>query len=225
MTGDGLKVSTDEHFPRFTLDDNEHVCWIATYVAAGRWQELNMLLGQPESWFLSFARSLKGDGAESIDALFSMLQHVLMAQRKNDFLAIQLEPAFSPFARTNAVALTRALRQGDLWFTAEWSRTFAAGWEERVPQRHLTSYTGGPGESRATAVSIQSPDLATAIQGEYWYLFYCYGRDWNLGQEQRAVPSPDGRVFDQVELIFPGRPPEWAYFDVTALVTPSSKPA
>lgn len=26
------------------------------------------------------------------------------------------------------------------------------------------------------------------------------------------MPAADGRVFDQVELIFPGRPPEWAYF-------------
>lgn len=39
-----MKVSPKEHFPRFTLDDNEHVGWIATYVAAGRWQEINMLL-------------------------------------------------------------------------------------------------------------------------------------------------------------------------------------
>jgi hypothetical protein len=31
----------EEHFPRFTLDDNEHVSLIATYVAAGRWQEIN----------------------------------------------------------------------------------------------------------------------------------------------------------------------------------------
>jgi hypothetical protein len=37
-----------------------------------------------------------------------MLQHVLMAQHKTDFLAIQLQPAFSGFARANAVALTKA---------------------------------------------------------------------------------------------------------------------
>ena len=219
-----MKVSPEEHFPRFTLDDNEHVCWIATYVAAGRWQEINMLLGQPQSWFLSFARTLKGDGAESIDAIFSMLQHVLMAQRKTDFLAVQLEPAFSALARADAVALTSALKGGDLRFTAEWNRIFAAGWEARVPERLLTAYTGGPGDSPATAVSIQAPDLATAIHGEYWYLFYYYGRNWKLGREQRIMPAADGRVFDQVELIFPGRPPEWAYFDVTAVVTPSSKP-
>jgi hypothetical protein len=108
--------------------------------------------------------------------------------------------------------------------TAEWNRIFAAGWEARVPERLLTAYTGGPGDSPATAVSIQAPDLATAIHGEYWYLFYYYGRNWKLGREQRSMPAADGRVFDQVELIFPGRPPEWAYFDVTAVVTPSSKP-
>lgn len=183
-----------------------------------------VVLGQPHSWFLSFARTLKGDGAESVDAIFSMLQHVLMAQRKNDFLAVQLEPAFSAFARANAVTLTRALKGGDLRFTAEWNRIFAAGWEERVPERLLTAYTGGPGDSPNTAVSIQAPDLATAIHGEYWYLFYYYGRNWKLGGEQRTMPAADGRVFDQVELIFPGRPPEWAYFDVPAVVTPSSKP-
>jgi len=219
-----VKVSTEEHFPRFTLNDNEHVCWIASYVAVGRWQELNLLPGQPQSWFLSFARTLKGNGAESIDAIFSMLQHVLMAQRKTDFLAVQLEPAFSPIARANAVALTRTIREGDSRFTAEWNRIFAAGWEERVPERLLTTYTGGPGDSPATAVSIQAPDLATAVHGEYWYLFYYYGRDWKLGREQRLVPAADGRIFDQMELIFPDRPPEWTYFDVTAVVTPSSRP-
>jgi len=219
-----VKVLPKEQFPRFTLDDNEHVCWIATYVAARRWQEINMFLGQPQAWFPSFARTLKGDGAEAIDAIFSTLQQVLMAQRKTDFLAIQLEPAFSAIARANAVALTKALKGGPLRFTAEWDRIFAAGWEERVPERLLTAYTGGPGDSPATAVTIQAPDLATAIHGEYWYLFYRYGRNWKLGREQRSLPAADGRIFDQVELIFPGQTPEWAYFDVTALVTPSSKP-
>jgi hypothetical protein len=105
-----VKVPTEEHFPRFTLDDNEHVCLIATYVAAGRWQEINMLPGQPQPWFLNFAHSLKGDGAESINSIFTMLQHVLMAQHKTDFLAIQLQPAFSAFSRANAVALTKAAK-------------------------------------------------------------------------------------------------------------------
>ena len=85
-----MKVPPEEHFPRFTLDDNEHVCLIAAYVAAGRWQEINLPEGKPQSWFLSFARALKGDRVESINNIFTMLQHVLMAQRKTDFLAIQL---------------------------------------------------------------------------------------------------------------------------------------
>src|ERR1017187_5368413 len=146
-----------------------------------------MLLGQPQAWFLSFARTLKGDGAESIDAIFSMLQHVLMAQRKTDFLAVQLEPAFSAVARANAVALTKALKGGDPRFIAEWKRIFAAGWEERVSEQLPTAYTGGPGDCPATAVSIQAPDLATAIHSEYWYLFYYSGRNWRLGREQRTM--------------------------------------
>ena len=93
-----MKVPAEEHFPRFTLNDNEQVCWIATYVAAGRWQEIGLLAGQPQSWFLAFARNLKGDAAESINNIFSVLQHVLMAQRKTDFLRTQLEPAFSVFS-------------------------------------------------------------------------------------------------------------------------------
>jgi hypothetical protein len=219
-----VKVPAEEHFPRFTPDDDEHVCSIATYVAAGRWQEIRLLPGQPQSWFLTFARSLKGDATESINTIFSILQHVLMAQRKTDFRGIQLEPAFSAVARSNAIVLAKAVKGGDLGFTTEWNRIFAPGWEERVPEQILSTYTGGPGDSPATAVTIQAPDLATAIHGEYWYLFYCYGRNWKLGREQRSTPAGDGRVFDQVELIFPDQTREWAYFDVTLLVTPSSKP-
>ena len=58
-----MKVLSEERFPRFTLDDNEQVCWIATYVAAGRGQEIGLVTGQPQSWFLAFARNLKGAGA------------------------------------------------------------------------------------------------------------------------------------------------------------------
>jgi hypothetical protein len=217
-----VKVPSEEHFPRFTLDDNEHVCSIATYVAAGRWQEISLLAGQPQSWLLTFLRSLKGDAMQSINTIFSILQHVLMAQRKTDFRGIQLEPAFSPAARANAIALAKAVNGGDLWFATEWNRIFAPGWEERVPEQILSIYTGGPGDSLATAVTVQAPDLAMSIHGEYWYLFYCYGRNWKLGREQRGTPAGDGRVFDQIELIFPDQTREWAYFDVTFLVTPSS---
>ena len=62
-----LNVPPEEHFPRFTLADNEHVCVIATYVAAGRSDEINLLPEQRQSWFLSFANSLswrQGGGGE-----------------------------------------------------------------------------------------------------------------------------------------------------------------
>ena len=107
-------MAPEEHFPRFTLEDTEHVCLIATYVAAGRSAEINLLPDQQQSWFLSFAQSLSGDSDEAVNAIFSMLQHVLMAQRRDDFATIQLEPALSGFARTNALAL------------ANWSAPFAA---------------------------------------------------------------------------------------------------
>ena len=218
-----MKVPPEEHFPRFTLDDNEHVSFIATHVAAGHWHEIGLLPGQPQSWFLTFARNLKGDAVESINNIFSILQLVLMAQRKTDFLGIQHEPAFSGIAHANAIALVKASKGGDTGFMAEWNRIFAAGREERVPEQIPAAYTGGPGDCPASAVTIQAPDLAIAIHAEYWYLFYSYGRNWKLGRELRSKPAEDGRVFDQLELIFPGQTREWAYFDVTALVTPSSK--
>jgi hypothetical protein len=71
-------------------------------------------------------------------------------------------------------------------------------------------------------VTIRAPDLAIAIHAEYWFLFHCYGRDWKLGRERRSTPAADGRVFDQLELIFPDQAAEWTYFDVTGLITPSS---
>jgi hypothetical protein len=216
-----LNASAEEHFPRFTLEDTEHVCVIATYVAAGRSEEINLLPDQRQPWFLSFAQSLSADVDEAVNAIFTMLQHVLMAQHSHDFTTIQLEPAFSAFARANAIVLAKAARLGNSELAAEWQRVFAPGWEERVSEEILTTYTGGPGDSPADAVTIQAPDLTTAIHGEYWYLFYIYGRNWQLGQEQRTTPNGTGRVFDRLELIFPDRTPKWIHFDVTRLVTPS----
>lgn len=214
-------MAPDEHFPRFTLEDTEHVCLIATYVAAGRSAEINLLPDQQQSWFLSFAQSLSGDSDEAVNAIFSMLQHVLMAQRRDDFATIQLEPAFSGFARTNALALANAAKLGSSALAAEWHRIFTPGWEERIPEQVLTTYAGGPGDSPATAITILAPELTTAIHGEYWYLFYAHGRNWQLGEEYRTAPDANGRVFDRLELNFPDHRHKWIYFDVTRLITPS----
>jgi len=216
-----LNASLEEHFPRFTLEDTEHVCVIATYVAAGRSEEINLLPEQRQPWFLGFAQSLSGDVEEAVNAIFTMLQHVLMAQHSRDFTTIQLEPAFSAFARANAITLAKAARLGKSELAAEWQQVFAPGWEEHIPEQLLTTYTGGPGDSPSSAVTILAPDLTTAIYGEYWYLFYTYGRNWQLGHEQRTTPNGNGRVFDQLELIFPDRTRRWVHFDVTRLVTPS----
>ena len=216
-----MNVPPDEHFPRFTLEDTEHVCVIATYVAAGRSEEINLLPNQRQSWFLSFAQSLSGDVEEAVNAIFAMLQHVLMAQRRNDFTTIQLEPAFRSVARANAVALVKAARLGKSELAEEWQKIFAPGWEEHIPEQLLTTYTGGPGDSPSNAITILAPDLTTAIHGEYWYLFYTHGRNWQLGLEKRTTPNGNGRIFDQLELTFPDRTCQWTYFDVTRLITPS----
>jgi hypothetical protein len=216
-----LSAPSEEHFPRFTLEDTEHVCVIATYVAAGRSEEINLLPDQRQSWFLSFAQSLSGDVEGAVNAIFTMLQHVLMAQRQSDFTTIQLEPAFSAVARANAIALAKAAKLCKSELTAEWQRIFAPGWEQDIPERLLTTYSGGSGDSPASAITILAPDLTTAIHGEYWYLFYTYGRKWQLGEELRTTPNGNGKVFDQLELIFPDRTRMWTYFDVTRLVTPS----
>jgi hypothetical protein len=215
-----LIVRPEEHFPRFTLEDTEHVCVIATYVAAGRSEEINLLPDQRQPWFLSFAQSLSGDVEEAVNAIFTMLQHVLMAQRQYDFTTIQLTPAFSVVARANAIALAKAAKLGKSELMAEWQRIFAPGWEQEIPEPLLTNYSGGSGDSPASAITILAPDLTTAIHGEYWYLFYTYGRKWQLGEELRTTPNGNGKVFDQLELIFPDRTRRWTYFDVTRLVTP-----
>jgi len=215
-----LIVRPEEHFPRFTLEDTEHVCVIATYVAAGRSEEINLLPDQRQPWFLSFAQSLSGDVEEAVNAIFTMLQHVLMAQRQYDFTTIQLAPTFSVVARANAIALAKAAKLGKSELMAEWQRIFAPGWEQEIPEPLLTNYSGGSGDSPASAITILAPDLTTAIHGEYWYLFYTYGRKWQLGEELRTTPNGNGKVFDQLELIFPDRTRRWTYFDVTRLVTP-----
>jgi hypothetical protein len=88
-------------------------------------------------------------------------------------------------------------------------RIFAADKEERILEQILTSYAGGTGDSPTTAITILAPGLTTAIHGEYWYLFYVYGRNWRLGREQRSTSNGNGRVFDQLEFILPDQTPKW----------------
>jgi len=216
-----VNIPPGEHFPRFALDDNEQVSLIATHVAAGQWQKIGLLAAQPQSWFLSFIRNLKGDAEEAMNNIFSILQLVLMAQRGSDFLEIQLEPAFSGKARANSITLVKALRNGEQEFMAAWNHIFAERREVQGSEQIVVSYAGGSGDHPDTAVVIQAPDLELSIRAEYWYLFYRYGRNWKLGREHRSMPAADGRVFDQLEVIFVDQPREWAYFDVTVLVTPS----
>jgi len=106
-----VNVPLEEHFPRFTLEDSEHVCLIATSVAAGHGEEINLLPDQRQSWFLSFARSLNGDVEEAVNAIFSMLQRVLMAQRKHDFATINSN---RPSAPLPALARSPWQRRQDL---------------------------------------------------------------------------------------------------------------
>src|ERR1039458_10185404 len=98
------------------------------------------------------------------ESAFTFRPECCSASQRN---LVHLRPD-SPKCTTFAAELPFQPQTTSICLTAEWNRIFAAGWEARVPERLLTAYTGGPGDSPATAVSIQAPDLATAIHGEYW---------------------------------------------------------
>ena len=217
-----MNVELDEHFPRFTLEDTEHVCLIATYVAAGRSAEINLLPDQQQSWFLSFAQSLSGDSDEAVNAIFSMLQHVLMAQRRDDFTTIQLEPAFSAFARANAVALAKAAKLGALGAGGGVAADFCSGLGGAHPRTDPHDLHWRPGRlschrdhdpgarpdhrhSRRVLVFVLRARAQLAIGRG---VSHCAGRQW---QSFRPARTRSSRI----------RRRKWIYFDVTRLITPS----
>src|SRR5262249_860353 len=83
------------------------------------------------------------------------------------------------------------------------------------PNQEITSYSGGPGYSRADAVIIHANDHEIGVNTEYWYLYYTYGRNWRRGIQRLITPDSDGRRFDVVDINFPTGETSSIYFDIT----------
>ena len=123
----------------------------------------------------------KNHSTKAIKSLFTGMQNTLMAHRKDPFERIQQEPFFWPSVFRNMIELDAGwVAGGDDGFLAEWRRIFAPGWKTRLPGPRLITITAGDGNSPETAFVINAPDVETRIAAEYWYLYYTYGRDWEL---------------------------------------------
>lgn len=139
-----------------------------------------------------------------------------MALRKDDFLTIQKEPAFSPFSRRNFEKLLKAwIANGESGYAEEFRRILNPTCRSQKPKQEITSYSGGPGYSRDSAVIIHANDNEIGVNTEYWYLYYTYGRNWRRGIQRCTAPDNEGRTFDVMDIQFPNGETRSIYFDIT----------
>lgn len=216
--------ATNETFPRFELSGNENVTLICSTICAGRFIEIGMDEPQAVNWLGHFFRAVRGERSETLKSLYLMMQNLLMAQRKGDFLSIQLQPPFTRFSLVNAQYMATALAErDDAGLRAAWNEVFAPGFRQREPEHVIVTYDGGPGDSAENALRLFAADANTSVAAEYWWLFYTFGRDWKLGLQHKDDPHPDGRYFDRMEVVLPDNQRHWAWFDITERVV-HSKP-
>ncbi len=219
-----MAEETMERYPRFELSADENVCLIASFVVAGRWLEINMDEPQAMTWLFHFLGSLRGDSAEAVKDIYVLMQNILMAHHKTDFLGIQLQPPFSDWGRSNAERLAAALRQrGEPGFKAEWKQVFHDHWFETQPEQIIVTYEGGPGDSTVDAIVMHAPDQQISVHSQYWYLFYHYGRGWQLGRQIKEQAYPGNKFYDRLEVVMDDGERHSLYFDCTERVLHSLK--
>ena len=188
----------------------------AMYIASGNWEGLDNSEESAKDFLLRVISRLNTHGYNTIRDVVWMMQNILMAQRKNHFLAIQKEPPFMRFTFRNLLLLDEAWSSGkDQTFHAKWNEIFAPGWKDAVPPHQLIRLTGGPGDSADTAIIVHAPDAETRICAEYWHLYYTYGRmykDWQPRIQGLTVPDEQGREFDVINIRLPEGSEEKIFF-------------
>ncbi len=85
------------------------------------------------------------------------------------------------------------------------------------PARPKISFTGGPGDTTATAVIISgAPNSRVGIDAEYYYLGKKFGQrnvDWKL--KRQSVLQEKGKVYDCMEIEMKDGSKKTVFFDIT----------
>lgn len=201
---------------RFDLNEGELLYLIAMHVAAGWWEDFGNSEERAKSFLMSMIKVLKAHGPEAIRDLVWTMQNTLMAQRKDDFQTIQMQPPFIPCVRNHLEILDEWwVSDGEQGFNEMWDMVFRSGWRAEVVPHEIIRLSGGRGDSAETALRVHAPDAETRICAQYWYLHYTYGRrneDWKLGIQGLTVPDERGREFDVMNVILPDGEENKFYF-------------
>jgi hypothetical protein len=173
------------------------------FVAVGRWDYLGLSETEGQHLILHFFKCNQGKLEDGVRASCLSLQNTFMAMRKNTFEAIQSEPPFSRFGRRNMKALVRAWAEGgEAGFTANWREIFCSGWQTRGISELPARVRGGSGEKPEDAIEILADKREDKINGEYWYLYYTYGRGWECRMQMSTIPDESRRRYDILHIDF-----------------------
>jgi hypothetical protein len=151
---------------------------IVCSVACGNLEKIN--LGEKEAYellgtFLKQTSSGQDDGSLRIDGFIARTQDALMAYRKEDFLFIQSEPPFRPYARSNLQEFAGLWREHR---TEEVRRRYSAIVRNRGQERPTYEpirILSGKGESPVDPIKFSTDKLEERIRAENWYMNYLFG--------------------------------------------------
>jgi hypothetical protein len=230
--------------PRFSLTEEERLQVGITYFVAGRRFDASARHWRPvpraslyseceaEDCVLTAVKRMHESGVprrELLKHFFLPIQLLLMAQRRDDFLTIQQEPAFSCAGKSNFADLYDAYAYGsggEAGFHQEWTRIQAGFGESTEESAEIVTFSGGSGLTKETALRIDPvPDRKLAhrreaepmVMGEYWYLAYTYGRmgiDWFRESQILLKRDETGRMYDCLNVKFKDGDQRDIYFDV-----------
>jgi hypothetical protein len=185
------------------FSENELATLSVSFVAVGRWDYVGLSETEGRHLIIHFFKCLQGNPEDGVRASYLSLQNTFMALQRNTFEAIQSEPPFSRFGRRNMKALVRAWAEGgEAGFTAKWREIFCSGWRTREISELPARVKGGSGEKPEDAIEILTDERGDKINGEYWYLYYTYGRGWERGIQMSTIPDESGRRYDILHIDF-----------------------
>jgi len=202
---------------------NMEVLLSAMYAADGRWAELEQSADTARAQVLASFRLAdlpKQPVENSVRRIWREVQTFLMAQHNGTFEEIEKLPPFSRFAQANLRRLAAVYAMsGEEGVASEWPQIFKPGWEANRPPAAVPILTGGPGDSRETAVRITNAvDDAEGILTEYNYVAYLLGRpnkEWRRGKQSLTHKDEKGRQFDVLEIDLTAGGQRTLYFDIT----------
>jgi hypothetical protein len=155
-----------------------------SFVAVGRWDYVGLSETEGRHLIIHFFKCLQSNPEDGVRASYLSLQNTFMAMQRKTFEAI-------PWAEG-----------GEAGFTAKWREIFCSGWRTREISELPARVKGGSGEKPEDAIEILTDERGDKINGEYWYLYYTYGRGWERGIQMSTIPDESGRRYDILHIDF-----------------------